>query len=143
MRKDIQTELNLLNSNKFSTKSITSRDNGKFAALEVNKNQGKKNADSGHMKKIQKLGSSLGGKIGGIITRDNGNLMIATKKANEANKQKYGIRIVAENINTGECWEYISIGEAERDTKTQAPIIRKIMKGLQPKTKTGWIFYKK
>jgi len=94
MRKDIQTELNLLNSNKFSTKSITSRDNGKFAALEVNKNQGKKNADSGHMKKIQKLGSSLGGKIGGIITRDNGNLMIATKKANEANKQKYGIRIV-------------------------------------------------
>jgi hypothetical protein len=42
-----------------------------------------------------------------------------------------------------ECWEYISIGEAERDTDTQAPIIRKILRGEQTKTQSGWTFTKK
>lgn len=119
------------------------KENGKKAATDVNYNQGKKNAKSGHMKRIQPLGSSKGGKIGGIITRDNGKLKENGLLGNEVNQQKHGKRIIAENIITEECWEYISIREAERDTKVQAPIIRKILKGEQEKTKKGWKFYKK
>ena len=96
------------------------------------------------MKSIQRLGCSIGGKIGGIVTRDNGKLKEISLLGNEANQQKYGIRIIATNLLTEESWEYISISEAERDLKIQATIIRKILKGLQPKTKTGWTFeYKK
>jgi hypothetical protein len=105
---------------------------------------GKKNVESGHMKVIQKIGASLGGKVGGVVTRDSGKLKEHAKLGNEANQQKYGKRIIAYNQNTEKCWEYISIRECERDLKIQAPIIRKILKGNQPKTRCGWIFeYKK
>lgn len=127
-----------------SHEKIVKQTNGKLAATIVNKNQGKKNAKNGHMKEIQKIGASLGGKVGGVVTRDSGKLKEHSKLGNEANQQKYGKRIIAYNQNTEECWEYISIRECERDLKIQAPIIRKIIKGNQPKTKCGWSFeYKK
>ena len=126
--------------NNLNHRDITSSENGLYAATQINKNQGKKNAESGHMKLIQPLGSSLGGKIGGIITRDNGKLKENSILGNRANAEKYGVRIYATNLNTEEIWEYISIREAERDLKIQAPIIRKILRGLQPKTRCGWTF---
>jgi len=123
-----------------SHEKIVKHNNGTFAATVVNKNQGKKNAKSGHMKSIQTLGASMGGKIGGVITRDSGKLKQHSELGNEANQQKHGKRVIATNLITEECWEYISIRECERDLKIQAPIIRKIIKGNQPKTRCGWIF---
>ena len=123
-----------------SHEKIVKQINGKFAATVVNKNQGKKNAKSGHMKKIQKIGASIGGKIGGVVTKNSGKLKEHSKLGNEANQQKHGKRIIAYNQNTEECWEYISIRECERDIKIQAPIIRKILRGEQLKTRCGWIF---
>ena len=152
MRSKVQKEINESNKvlGKLTDKqnewfeSYRLKQNGLLAATLINKNQGKKNAKSGHMKSIQRLGCSIGGKIGGIVTRDNGKLKEISLLGNEANQQKYGIRIIATNLLTEESWEYISISEAERDLKIQATIIRKILKGLQPKTKTGWTFeYKK
>ena len=137
MRKDIQKELEYLNNKKFSTKSVSSRDN---MSKNINKSQGKKNALSGHMKSIQPLGCSIGGKIGGVVTKTSGKLKENGKLGNEANQQKYGVRIIASNLLSEECWEYISIREAERDLKIQAPIIRKILRGNQPKTRCGWTF---
>jgi hypothetical protein len=120
------------------------KNNGKFAATEINNQQGQKNKKSGHMSKIQKLSDcSAAGKIGGVILRDSGKLKEHGKLGNEANQQKYGDRIIGENLITGECWEYISKHEAERDTNVPTCTIRKILKGDQPKTKTGWTFYKK
>jgi hypothetical protein len=120
--------------------NLSKKENGLLAATQVNFNQGKKNAQSGHMKSIQPLGCSIGGKIGGTITRDSGKLKENGKLGNESNQQKYGVRIIATNLLSEECWEYISIREAERDLKIQAPIIRKILRGLQPKTRCGWTF---
>lgn len=116
--------------------------NGSKAANTINKNQGKKNAQSGHMKEIQKIGCSIGGKIAGL-SKSKEYLKEISKLGNEANAQKYGERIIATNLITGECWEYISKHEAARDTNVPTCTIRKILKGLQPKTKTGWTFYEK
>lgn len=133
-----------LSDEKYSLSSMSKKENGKLTATKINNNQGKKNAKSGHMKNIQKIGASLGGKIGGVVTKSNGKLKENGILGNRANAEKYGIRIYATNLNTNECWEYISIRETERDLKIQAPIIRKILKGLQPKTRCGWTFrYKK
>lgn len=129
-----------LSDERYSLSSISKKENGNLAATKINKNQGKKNAQSGHMKKIQKIGAYLGGKIGGITTRDNGKLKQHGILGNQANAEKYGKRIYATNEITNQCWQYISIREAERDLKIQAPIIRKILKGLQPKTRCGWTF---
>ena len=116
---------------------------GPIIATTINKDQGKKNAKSGHMKSIQPLGASIGGKKGGAVLRDSGKLLEHSKLGNEVNQQKYGERIIGENLITGECWEYISKHEAERDTGVPTCTIRKILKGDQPKTKTGWTFYEK
>jgi hypothetical protein len=126
--------------NELNHKTLTSSENGLYTATKINKNQGKKNAESGHMKSIQPLGASLGGKIGGVITRDNGKLKQNGILGNQANAEKYGVRIYATNLNTKEVCEYISIREAERSLSIQAPIIRKILRGLQPKTRCGWTF---
>jgi hypothetical protein len=116
------------------------KNNGTLAAIKVNNKQGEKNAKSGHMKSIQPLGSSKGGKIGGVILRDSGKLLEHSKLGNEANQQKHGKRIIGTNLITGESWEYISNHEAERDTKVPTCTIRKILRGEQPKTKSGWTF---
>jgi hypothetical protein len=113
--------------------------NGLIAATEINNQQGQKNAESGHMKSIQPLGASIGGKVS-ASRKSKEHFIEIGKLGNEVNQQKYGVRIIATNLLSEECWEYISIREAERDLKIQAPIIRKILKGNQPKTRCGWTF---
>jgi hypothetical protein len=120
---------------KYSLKQL----NGLIAATEINNQQGQKNAESGHMKSIQPLGCSIGGKVS-ASRKSKEHFIEIGKLGNEANQQKYGVRIIATNLLSEECWEYISIREAERDLKIQAPIIRKILKGNQPKTRCGWTF---
>lgn len=151
MRSKVQNEINESNKvlGKFSDKqneyfeSDTLKNNGTKAATEINHHQGKKNAESGHMKNIQKIGAPIGGKIGGVITRNSGKLKENGKLGNEANQQLYGTRIIAYNEKTEECWEYISMHEAARDTDVPTCTIRKILRGDQPKTRTGWYFQKK
>jgi len=87
--------------------------------------------------------AKCGGLVGGISTRDSGKLKEISKLGNEANQQKYGERIIATNLITGESWEYISKHEAARDTDVPTCTIRKILRGEQPKTKTGWTFTEK
>lgn len=123
---------------KYSLKQL----NGLIAATEINNQQGQKNAESGHMKSIQPLGCSIGGKVS-ASRKSKEHFIEIGKLGNETNQQKYGERIIGENLITGECWEYISKHEAERDTNVPTCTIRKILKGDQPKTKTGWTFYKK
>jgi hypothetical protein len=125
-----------LSDNKFTLQKLSQSEVGKVTGKII----GMKNAESGHMNKIQKMGCSLGGKVGGVITRDSGKLKEYGILGNQSNAEKYGVRIYATNLNTEEVWEYISIREAERDLKIQAPIIRKILRGLQPKTRCGWTF---
>ena len=151
MRSKVQKEINESNKvlGKFTDKqnewfeSNVLKNNGTLAATQVNNKQGQKNAESGHMKSIQTLGCSIGGKVS-ASKKPKEHFIELGKLGNEANQQKYGIRIIATNLITEESWEYISIREAERDLKIQAPIIRKILKGNQPKTRCGWTFeYKK
>ena len=130
------------NLTKLNVKHFTSKENGIHAATEVNKDQGKKNAESGWMKSIQPLGASIGGTIS-ASRKTKEHFIEIGKLGNEVNQQKYGERIIGENLITGECWEYISKHEAERDTGVPTCTIRKILKGDQPKTKTGWTFYEK
>lgn len=122
---------------------LSKKINGLNAALNVNNKQGQKNAENGHMKEIQKIGCSIGGKKTGL-SKSKEYLKEIGKLGNEVNAQKYGERIIGTNLITGECWEYISKHEAARDTNVPTCTIRKILNGLQPKTKTGWTFdYKK
>lgn len=121
---------------------ISKKINGLNAALNVNNQQGQKNAATGHMKSIQPLGCSIGGKVS-ASKKPKEHFIEIGKLGNQANQQKYGERIIGENLITGECWEYISKHEAERDTGIPTCTIRKILTGKQPKTKTGWTFYKK
>jgi hypothetical protein len=123
---------------KYSLKQL----NGLIAATEINNQQGQKNAESGHMKSIQPMGCSIGGKVSASRKPKEYFIEIG-KSGNEANQQKYGETIIGENLITGECWEYISKHEAERDTGVPTCTIRKILRGDQPKTKTGWTFYEK
>lgn len=86
----------------------------------------------------------IGGNIGGKITSSKYNMKEISKLGNEANIKKYGKSIFAHNIKTFEVKEFDSIGQAERYCEIQSSIIRKILKGLQPKTRCGWTFdYKK
>jgi hypothetical protein len=122
--------------------NISKKENGLLAATQVNCNQGKINAESGHMSNIQKIGCSIGGTISGN-NKTIEYLTEISKLGNQVNIEKHGIPIIGENLITGECWEYPSIGEAERDTNVQSAIITKILRGKQPKTRSGWTFYKK
>ena len=121
---------------------LSKKINGLNAALNVNNKQGQKNAKSGHMKEIQKIGCSIGGKVSASKKPKEYFIEIA-KLGNEANQQKYGERIIGTNLITGESWEYISKHEAARDTDVPTCTIRKILRGQQPKTKTGWTFTQK
>ena len=131
-----------LGDERYSLSNIAKRQNGTIAASKVNNEQGKKNAKSGHMKSIQSLGASLGGKIIAMKNVKSGELKKRGLNGARANKEKYGIRISSTNLITGESVEHISIGEAESYTKVQSVIITKILRGLQPKTRNGWVFTK-
>jgi hypothetical protein len=122
--------------------NISKKQNGLLAATQVNLNQGKINAESGHMSNIQKIGCSIGGTISG----NNKTIEYLTeigRLGNKVNIEKHGVSIIGENLITGECCEFPSIGQAERYTNIQSPIITKILRGKQPKTRSGWTFYKK
>ena len=150
MRSKVQKEINETNKvlgnytdkqNEWFESNVL-KNNGILAATQVNLNQGKINAESGHMSNIQKIGCSIGGTISG----NNKTIEYLTeigRLGNKANIEKHGVSIIGENLITGECWEYPSIGEAERDTNVQSAIITKILRGKQPKTRSGWTFYKK
>jgi hypothetical protein len=137
-----ESKINYDELNNLNHKSLTSKENGLYVATQINNKQGQKNAKSGHMKSIQPLGCSIGGKVSASKKPKEYFTEIA-KLGNEANQQKYGERIIGENLITGECWEYISKHEASRDTNVPTCTIRKILKGDHPKTKTGWTFYEK
>lgn len=128
--------------NELTHKQITSRENGLLVATKINKNQGKKNSENGHMKSIQKLGASIGGKTIALINEQTGELKKRAINGSKVTKEKYGVHIISTNLITGESITHLSIRDAERYTKIQTPIIRKILKGEQPKTRNGWVFKK-
>jgi hypothetical protein len=119
--------------------AIDYKSNGTKAATTVNKNQGKINSLNGHMKNIQKIGCSLGGKISGISNRDSGKLKEISKLGQLANIKKYGIKIKAIKKDTNEVSIFNSIGLAERALNIHAVSIRNCLKGKQPYSK-GYTF---
>ncbi len=150
MRSKVQKEINESNKvlGNYTDKqneyfeSIILKNNGTLAATQINNKQGEKNAASGHMKEIQKIGCSIGGTISGNA-KSKSYLKRIGKLGNEVIQQVYGKRIIGTNLITGESWEYISNHEAERDTGVPTCTIRKILRGEQSKTKTGWTFSEK
>lgn len=130
--------LNDLSDDKFTLQRLSQVEVGRVTG----KILGKKNAESGHMKNIQKIGCSIGGTISGN-NKTKEQLKEISKLGNEANQQLHGKRIIGTNVITGESWEYISNHEASRDTDVPTCTIRKILRGQQPKTKTGWTFSEK
>jgi hypothetical protein len=120
-----------LNDTNYSLRRLSQIEVGKVTG----KILGKKNAESGHMKSIQPLGASKGGKVGGVITRDSGKLKEHSKLGNLANIEKYGKRIVAYKKGTETPEYFDSIRLAERKLGIQAPLIRNVLRGVQPYSK--------
>lgn len=87
--------------------------------------------------------ASKAGKIGGKITSSKYDMKSISKLGNDANVKKYGIELYAHNKKTYEVIQFDSIGQAEKYTNVQSPIITKILRGLQAQTRNGWVFYKK
>ena len=63
-----------------------------------------------------------------------------SKLGNDANIKKHGKPLLAHNLLTHEIKQFDSIGQAEKYCNVQSVIITKILRGLQPKTRTGWVF---
>jgi hypothetical protein len=103
--------------------------------------QGKKNVKSGHMKRIQKKGCSIGGKVSSS-KKTSDDMKRISKFGNQANIEKHGVKVKAINLITNEIKYFDSIGLAEKYTNIQSVTITKILRGLQPKTRTGWTFIK-
>jgi len=80
------------------------------------------------------------GKLGGKITASKYNMKERGSIGGKVTTEKYGKKVFANNIKTYEVKSFDSIRQAERYCDIQAPIIRKILKGLQPKTRCGWTF---
>jgi hypothetical protein len=91
-------------------------------------------------KEQRKEWASIGGKVGGVVLRDSGKLLQYSKLGNEANIKKYGKKVFANNIKTYEVKSFDSIRQAAKYSNIQGVVIRKILRGLQPKTRCGWIF---
>jgi len=91
-------------------------------------------------KQQRKEWGSIGGKVGGKATSLKYDMKVISKLGNQANVEKYGKKVFANNIKTYEVKSFDSIRQAERYCDIQAPIIRKILKGLQPNTRCGWTF---
>lgn len=86
--------------------------------------------------------ASIGGKVGGKITALNYDMKKLSKLGQEANIKKYGKKLYAHNIKTFESIEFDSIGRAEKYCDVPSVTITKILRGLQPRTRTGWVFTK-
>lgn len=94
-------------------------------------------------KEKRKKWAAIGGKIGGKVKASKYDMKALSKLGNEGNVKKYGKAVFAHNIKTFEVKEFDSIGQAEKYCKIQSVTITKILRGLQPKTRCGWIFNKK
>jgi hypothetical protein len=81
---------------------------------------------------------TIGGKISGN-KKSIKYLKKIGKLGNQSNIEKYGQKIIATNIKTGNISNFNSIREAERKLNIQAPLIRRCLKNLQPKSK-GYTF---
>jgi hypothetical protein len=91
-----------------------------------------------HSYKMQKLGCSIGGKIS-TMNYSSDFLKSISPLGNKSNIEKYGKKVIATNIKTGDKFNFQSIREAERELNIQAPLIRKCLKNIQPKSK-GYTF---
>lgn len=87
--------------------------------------------------------ATIGGKIGGKIRASKTDMKKLSKLGNESNIKKYGKKLFAFNKKTFENIEFDSIGQAEKYCDVQSCIITKILRGLQPHTRSGWVFNKK
>lgn len=61
----------------------------------------------------------------------------------QKNREKYGKPVYAQNLITFEVKDFDSMGTASKYTNIQKHVIKKILEGTQPKTRNGWVFYKK
>jgi hypothetical protein len=91
-------------------------------------------------KEQRKEWASIGGKAGGKAMALKYDMKVFSKLGNEANIKKYGKKVFAHNIQTSEVKMFDSIGQAERYCDIQSVVVRKILRGLQPKTRCGWTF---
>lgn len=80
------------------------------------------------------------GKIGGKVTSSKYDMKERGRVGGKKTTEKYGKSVFANNLITFEVKEFDSIRQAERYCEIQAPIIRKILRRLQPKTRCGWTF---
>jgi hypothetical protein len=91
-----------------------------------------------HSYEMQKLGCSIGGKIS-TMNYSSDFLKSISPLGNKANIEKYGKKVITTNIKTNESFTFHSIREAERVLNIQAPLIRRCLNNLQPKSK-GYTF---
>ena len=82
-----------LSDNKFTLQKLAQKEVGSITG----KINGRKNADSGHMKAIQKIGASIGGKKSGL-SKSKEYLKEIGKIASKSNAEKHGVRIYATNL---------------------------------------------
>ena len=113
--------------------------NGRLAATTINKNQGKKNAESGHMKNIQKIGCSIGGKV--LTDKKLNHLRNVSFLGNQANIKKYGKPIKAICISTKKESCFKSIGEASRQLSISKRLILNCLSKKQKQSKGYQFFY--
>ena len=112
---------------------------GRLVATTVNKNQGKKNAKSGDMKEIQKIGCSLGGKV--LTKKKIEHLKNVSHLGQQANIKKYGSPIKAINIETKMESYFDSIGLASRQLSISKRLILNCLQGKQKQSKGYQFFY--
>jgi hypothetical protein len=119
---------------------------------DLGKNWGKVGADKvvreklgihGATKEKRKEWASIGGKVGGKAKAAKYDMNVFSKLGQEANIKKHGKKLYAYNVKTFESIELDSIGRAEKYCDVASCTITKILRGLQPKTRTGWVFTEK
>jgi hypothetical protein len=80
------------------------------------------------------------GKLGGKATALKYDMKERGKIGGKATTERYGKKVFAHNIETCEVKTFDSIRQAERYCDIQTAIVRKILRGLQSKTRCGWTF---
>jgi hypothetical protein len=108
---------------------------GLYTATKINHNQGKKNAENGHMRNIQKIGCSLGGRVAGKRKVLDGTWNDISLLGNKANIEKHGKRITAINVVTNEETDFKSVGSASRELNIHKRSIFNCLQGKQHQTK--------
>ena len=113
--------------------------NGYRIATTINKHQGRKNAESGHMSELGKKYANIGGSV--MTPKKQKHLENVSKLGNQANIKKYGHSIKAINLKTKEesCFE--SIGLASRQLSINKRLILNCLQNKQTQTKGYMFFY--